>query len=103
MVHIARVKVNWTGIPTGPGYTNLYFRNTTPGLISQATADNAVAKVDTWLDTWVGAINNTISFLVDPTIEVIEDTTGALQGFLTTVPDGTRQGIENGGYSAGVG
>lgn len=103
MAHLARVKVNWTGIPSGPGFTNLYFRNTTPGIINQTVVNQAVSKTDTWLSTFTTGINNTISFVVDPTVDVIDDTNGALQGFFAATPTATRVGTQTANYSAASG
>jgi len=103
MAEIARIKVNWTGIPSGPGYTNLYFRDFETAGIDQAIIDGAVAKTDIWLDEFATSINNSISYVIDPTVDILEDTTGALLEFMTATPDTTRVGTQTANYAAGVG
>ena len=103
MAHLAKIKVNWTGIPSGNGYTNLYFRNTTPGVIPQAVVNEAVTKTDVWLDSFATGINNTVSYVVDATVDVIDDADGTLQGTFTATPDTTRVGTQTANYAAGVG
>lgn len=104
MAGMARVTVNWTGFVGAPGYTNLYFRDFDGGgAITQEIANGAVAKTDVWLDTWVASLPSSVSILVDPTVEVIEETTGALTGFFTTSPDTARTGASTGAYSAVAG
>lgn len=104
MVEIARIKVNWTGIPSGPGYTNFYFRDFgVSGDIDQGIVDGAITKTDTFLNAWTSSINNTISFVVDSAVEILEDTTGALQRFMSGTPTATRVGTQTANYSAGVG
>lgn len=103
MAEIARIKVNWTGIPSGPGYTNLYMKDFETSGIDQAIVDGSVAKVDTFLDEFATSINTSISFVVNPTVEIVEDTTGALVRFMSATPDPTRVGTQTSAYAAGVG
>lgn len=100
MAQILRVKLNWTGFIGSPGYTNLYFRDFSEGPVDQAMADGAVAKTDIWLDAWVPALPSTVSLLVDPTVDIVNEQNGELEGFLTTSPDTSRLGTGSGAYSA---
>lgn len=100
MAQIIRVKVEWTGFIGAPGYTNLYFRDFTEGAVSQAMADGAVVKTDIWLDAYASTINNTVSYVINPTVDVLEETTGELQGFMTVAPDTARVGSQTTAYSA---
>lgn len=103
MAEIGRLKINWTGFIGAPGYTNLYFRDFTAGTLDQAMADGFTAKVDTWLDAWVSSLPATVSILVDPTVDVLEETTGALTNFMTVSPDTARVGSGAGTYAAPAG
>lgn len=103
MAQIGRLKINWTGFIGAPGYTNLYFRDFTAGALDQAMADGFTAKVDVWLDAWVSSLPTTVSILVDPTIDVLEESTGELENFLTVSPDTARTGSGAGNYAAPAG
>ena len=104
MAGMARVTVNWTGFLGAPGYTNLYFRDFQgAGEIDQAIADGAVAKVHTWIQAWDDGLPNTVTLTVDPSVEVIEETTGELTGFFTTVPGSPNVGGSTLTYSAASG
>jgi hypothetical protein len=103
MVEMARVTVNWTGFNGAPGYTNLYFRDFETNGIDQAIADGAAAKVDTWLGAWDDFLPPSVAVQVDPTVEVIEATNGALLRFITVPAKPLRQGAGTGSYSAASG
>jgi len=103
MAEILKVVANWSGFVGAPGYTNFYFRDFSAGAPDQAMADGAVAKADAFFDAWVTYLPNTVTILVSPTVEVIEETTGTLTGFFTTSPDTTRAGTVAGTYSAASG
>jgi hypothetical protein len=103
MAEIIRLVVNWTGFTGGPGYTNLHFRDFTAGGVDQAMVDGAIAKTDTWLDTFVPIVPTVASFTINPAVEVIEETTGALQSYMTGTPDATRVGTSAGVYVGGTG
>jgi hypothetical protein len=101
---MCRVTINWTGFLGAPGYTNLYFRDFTgSGEPDQAVADGAVAKVHTWIQAWDDGLPNTVTLTVDPSVEVIEETTGEMTGFFTTVPGSPNVGGSIGPYSAASG
>lgn len=87
MATMAKVTINWTGFPGGPGYTNLYFRDFTgSGNIDQAVVDGAVTKTDAFLAAVRPLIPTTVTVGVAPTIEEIEETDGSLVGFWTGTP-----------------
>ena len=100
MAEIIRVKIDWTGFIGAPGYTNLYFRDFTEGAVDQSMADGAVVKTDIWLDAYASSINNTVSYVINPTVDILEETTGELQGFMTVAPDTARVGSQTAAYSA---
>lgn len=103
MAQMLRVTVNWTGFIGAPGYTNLYFRDFAAGDQTQAIADGSVAKVDTWLNAWIPSLPAAVTVGVDPSVEVIEDTTGQLQGFFNTTPEAAQPGTSAGNYAAPTG
>lgn len=83
-----------------PGYTNLYFRNATPGIIDQAVADNAVLKTNVWLANIFPRIPTGATLTINGTVEVIEDSDGRLQGFMNVTAPAPRVGTGTGNYSA---
>jgi len=103
MAQIGRLKINWTGFIGAPGYTNLYFRDFPGDTLDQAMADGFTAKVDTWLDAWVSSLPSTVSILVDPTVDVVNEQSGELEGFLTVAPDTARVGSGAGTYAGPAG
>lgn len=103
MVDILRLKINWTGFPGGPGYTNLHFRNTTPGTISQAVVDSAITATDIWLEAWKATFPSGTSVLIDPTADVLDETNGDLKAFMSGTPTASRTGSTAATYSAPTG
>jgi hypothetical protein len=103
MADLARVTINWTGFIGGPGYTNLYWRDASPGTISQGVIDDAATKVDAWLGAWDDYLPPSVAVQVDSTIDIIDDTNGQLQGFMSVAAKPLRQGAGTGNYSAASG
>lgn len=104
MAQMAKVTINWTGLPTGPGFTNLYFRDFSgTGAIDQTIVNDAVSKTDTWLAAWKSRLPNSITTGVDPTVEAIEETNGQLQAFWTGTPAAASVGTGGTAYSAPAG
>jgi hypothetical protein len=103
MANLARVTINWTGFIGAPGYTNLYWRNTTPGTITQNVVDEAVSKTDTWLTQMKTVIASTVTVGIDASVEEINDATGALVAFWTGAPAAASAGTSAGAYSAAAG
>jgi hypothetical protein len=101
---MAKVTINWTGLPGGPGYTNLYFQDITGGsAIDQTVVDSAVSKTDAWLGVFRASLPNNITTQVSATVEAIEETTGALVGFWTGTPAAAAVGTGGTTYAAGAG
>jgi hypothetical protein len=101
MAQMAKVTINWTGFPGGPGFTNLFFRDFSgSGAIDQAIVDDAVSKTDTWLAAWKASLPNSVTTGVDPTVEAIEETTGELQSFYTGTPAAASVGTGGTSYSS---
>lgn len=103
MADLARLTINWTGFVGAPGFTNLYFRNATPGTIDQAVVDAALVRVDNWIGGFQSRLPSTVTCATDPVVEVIDDTNGELQGFLNVTPAAARVGSGTGNYSAASG
>jgi hypothetical protein len=103
MPEIARVKVNWTGFAGAPGYTNLYFAASGGGGMSQAVADNAISRADTFLNVWQSKLPPSVSYICDPTVEAINDSNGQLGQFFNTAPFQRGNGSGTGNYSAASG
>lgn len=103
MPEIVKIQVDWTGFNGGPGYTNLYFSDTTFGLATQAIANSAAAKVDTFLASMTARFPLAVAAKVNPTAEIINPADGKLQGFMTVTPSNTRQGEGTGTYSGASG
>ena len=105
MASLAKTTINWTGAAGLPGYTNIYWRNSTPGVISQVVVDNAVTKMDAFLNSWVPFISNNITLAIDGTVEEIDDATGNLVSFWTATPEAPQTGLAGAttGYTAATG
>jgi hypothetical protein len=101
MSQMAKVTINWSGLPGGPGYTNLYFQDITgSSAIDQTVVDSAVSKTDAWLAAFRPALPNSISTAVSATVEAVEETTGELQSFYTGTPAAAALGTGGTAYSA---
>lgn len=104
MTQMARLKINWTGFSGAPGFTNLYFRDFSgTGNIDQAIVNGAITKTDTWLNAWNSRLPATVNVVIDPVVDVVEDTTGELVGFFTGTPFTRANGTGTGNYSAASG
>jgi hypothetical protein len=66
-------------------------------------ADGFTSRVDTWLDAWVSTLPSTVSILVDPTVDVVNEATGDLEDFMTVAPDTARIGSGAGTYAGPAG
>jgi len=103
MVDIIKTTVSWTGFTGAPGYTNMFWRDFSGGDVDQAMVDGAMTKLDAFLDSWQVYIPASVTYLINPQVEILEDTTGALQGFMNGTPDSSRTGVASGNYSAATG
>src|SRR5919106_1731901 len=103
LAHLAKVQVSWQGFAGAPGYTNLYFRNATRGIIDQPVADNAVLKTETYFSSLQTRVPSTVTFTINGTVEVIDDTDGKLMGFINVTAPAPRTGSGTGNYSAASG
>lgn len=98
---MAKVTINWSGLPGGPGYTNLYFTDISGGSnIDQTIVDSAVSKTDAWLAAFRTSIPNSITTGVSATVEAVDEASGALQAFYTGTPAAAAVGTGGTAYSA---
>ena len=103
MASIIRVKINWTGFPGGPGYTNLHFEPVTEGAITQAVVDDAVAITQTWIAAFRPDMPSSVTTGVDPTITELDEQFGSITHFWTATVAAPAAGPSNGVYAAGSG
>lgn len=78
MAQILRVKLRWTGLPGGVGYSLFHFREF-PG--ADATADDAlgaVTKVAAYMDKIANVLPNVVGIQTEGDVEVIEETNNQL-------------------------
>lgn len=104
MAQMLKFTTNWTGFVGAPGYTNMYVRDFSgTGEVTQAEADSFTTRLDAFWDALAPLLPPVASVLVDPSVEVIEDSTGTLEGFMTVAADPTRIGGASANYAAPVG
>lgn len=103
MAEILKFTAQWSGFAGAPGYSNFFARDFSGGAPDQAMADGFLTKLDTWLDAWAGFLPVNVSVLVNAQVEVIEETTGALEGFFNVTPDFSRSGSSTDNWSAASG
>lgn len=103
MAQMLKAKLNWTGFTGAPGYTNLYFRDFSEGPVDQAMADGAKTKLTNFMASLGTRLPSTVTLSLDSTMDIVEDTNGQLQGFLTVTPPAPVVGSVAGSYSAASG
>lgn len=103
MTQILRAKINWTGAPGGPGFTNLYFRDFSEGDVNQAMADGARTRVQTWLTEIRTTLPSSIFTGLDPVMDVVTVEDGKLEGFFNVAVTAPAAGAVGGSFSAASG
>lgn len=102
MGRIIRIKVNWTGLQGGNGYTNLHFEpipESDP--ISQTIVDAAVTKVQAFLTSCKPYLPPYCFTGIDAQVTELDEVTGAIQAFWTATPAAAVAGTSvNGSHSA---
>lgn len=100
-----RVKLRWTGLPGGLGYSVFHFRDFTGGTPTPADGDSAKARVNDYAFTIKGLIPPSVTLQVDSEAELIEDTNGKLVDVYGGSAPPTNGGSGSGtqGYSAPAG
>jgi hypothetical protein len=109
MTELLRVKLRWSGFVGAPGFSVFHFRDYNVGgdgnPITQESAAAAAGRVRNFFNGTKFLFPNTVTFHVENDVEVIEDTTGEITGFLSAgnPADVIGEAGVNVGYSAAVG
>lgn len=104
MATMLKVKMRWSGFTGSPGYSNFYFREFSNNPPTNADADEAVDRVETFITNVKSLLPNVVNLAAEADVEVIEETTGALQNVLQAVPAAAQAGTGGvGNYAAAVG
>jgi hypothetical protein len=86
MAPILRVKARWSGFTGSPGYSNFYFRDFDSGSFTDAMADAAGDRVETFFGACATLFPNNVRITVQSDAEVIEETNGEIISVLSTGP-----------------
>jgi hypothetical protein len=93
MGRIIRVRVNWTGLIGGNGYTNLHFEPTVESdPWTQPLVDAAVTKVQTFMTSVRPFLPVFVVTGVDAQVSELEETSGTIQSFWTATPTAPAPG-----------
>lgn len=102
MARIIRVKINWSGFTGAPGYTNLHFEPAVEAdPVTQGTVDDAVTKVDTFLNAFQPLFPPPVVTGVANTIEELDEQSGNIEKFWTGTPAAANAGTSATGIYAG--
>lgn len=83
---IGRVKMRWSGFTGGPGLSVFHFGAFPHDTFDQAMATTAVGKVDAFIQALKPHIPYQSSLETLPEVEVLDISTGELQGILNVTP-----------------
>lgn len=103
MATIARLTVNWTGFAGGPGFSAFHFAPAAGPDVTQAVVNDAVTRLDTYLNAWNAKIPPSVSSRINSTVELINDADGKLISFMTGTSFARASGTGSGNYSAAAG
>lgn len=105
MASILRVKLRWTGLPGGSGYSMFHFRDFAAGEPTDADASSAAARITNYAENLSELLPNAVTLQTESTVEVIEETNGQLVNFLTAPAQVAKQGITSStvGWAAAAG
>lgn len=78
MASIMRIKAKWTGYTGAPGYSNFYFREFGENWATDATADAAADRVETFLGALLTLFPPALRVAVQSDAELLEETDGKL-------------------------
>jgi len=93
---IGRVRVVLSGFAGAPGLMQFYWNGATAGTFTTADATAATAAVRTFLINASLALSNLVTMTFDPTVEVLEATTGALISVVPASPVAPIGGLATG-------
>jgi hypothetical protein len=97
-IEIGRIRVVTAGWIGGPGLSQLYFTGATAGTVTAGDCANAAAAVRAFYMNLSGYYHTSWTAIVDPIIQVIEATTGALIREQAITPPATVTGTGVTGY-----
>jgi hypothetical protein len=80
MAKIARVRMHWIGLPTGPGFSVFHFRDFSTAPTTEPVTQDAFDRVDNFAADIHTLLPASISVQADPTVDILEDTTATLLG-----------------------
>lgn len=103
MATIARITVDWTGFNGGPGASVFHFAAAAGPDVTQAVVNDAVTRLDTFLNAWNAKLPSTVATRQRSQVELINDSNGQLIGFLNTNPFARANGTGTGNYAAAAG
>lgn len=98
---IFRVQLRWSGFPGAPGYSAFHFDAPTEG--AGASAQNCADAVRALALTWQNYLPGGVRIAVEAEVQVLDETTGQLQEFVTVTPGADVSGSGTGNYSSAVG
>lgn len=105
MATILRVKLRWTGLPGGNGYSMFHMRDFSAGEPTVADANSAIGRIDMFASAIKGLLPPVVTLEVESECEVLEETTGQMQTVLGGTSLGSMVGTASSvaGYSAPAG
>lgn len=103
MARIIKVRINWTGLQGGNGYTNLHFEPVPESdVITQAAVDAAVAKVETFRTAIRPYLPPAVQLGVDAQVTELDEQTGNIEGFWTAAVSAPAAGTSVAGSHSAV-
>lgn len=99
MPDMFQIRTVFSGYTGAPGYNQLYFDASggTPG--AQAASD----AVRTFWESVISQMATGTTYAIEADVQILDDSTGALQSVVPTVPLTQSNGAASGAYAAGVG
>lgn len=86
MASILRVKLRWTGLPGGSGYSMFHMRDFSAGEPTVADANAAMARIQSFAGAIKGLLPPVIKLDVESEVEVLEETNGTMTNVLGGTP-----------------
>lgn len=102
---LLRGKIRWTIPGAGTAWSVLHFDTNSGSTPVQTDADDCATKMAAWVDGWKANCPNVVQFDIQPEIEEIVETTGAMLGIWTTTTIAQKVGGASGtsGWAAAAG
>lgn len=99
MASICRIKLRWSGLPGGIGYTMFHMRDFSAGEPTVADANAALLRITNYAENIAAYLPQKVTLQAEAEVEVLEETNGQL----ITVLGGTTQVIKTGAAASTVG